>query len=157
DHDTFYGISALRLDGVCWNIANEVRLPQLPGVKVDMGSHFFWSQGACILHIEKHRSSVTWPEAFNPGHDKLRFPEREAVVVCKLAVTRKRWPRRHMARDDFRADFTSAKPGLLVCRQRKRRTVFDVTHHAVLIEDTHDLAIEQYRGRECFVRKQSRN
>ena len=56
-----------------------------------------------------------------------------------------------MAGDDARPDLPALKPRLLIRLERKRRTIFNVTHHAVLVENAHDLTVEQNGRGEGFV------
>ena len=79
--------------------------------------------------------------------------KRQAVVVGELTVARNRRPWRHMARDDAGADLPSAKPGLFVCFEWKRRTLFKVTHHTVPVQYLNDLAVEENGCGQRFVGK----
>jgi hypothetical protein len=56
---------------------------------------------------------------------------------------------------DRGADRLSFQPCLLVGGQRKRKPAVYVTRHAPIVEDAHDLAIEQHRRRDRPVRHRS--
>ena len=106
-----------------------------------------------IGDVGEHRAGVPRPEAFDPRHHELRLAQRQAVVVDELAVAGNRRPWRHVAGDAPPRGSSGPQPGLLVGRERKRRPVLDVAHHAVLVQDPHDLAVEQHRRRQRFVRE----
>jgi hypothetical protein len=93
------------------------------------------------------------PAAFGPGDDELHFSIGQPVVVGKLAVPRKRGPRRHVPAQ--RLLFDGAGPGtcLQVAGQRKRGSFVEVTRHAPLVQDPHDLAVEQHGRADALMRQ----
>jgi hypothetical protein len=56
-----------------------------------------------------------------------------------------------VTRDDAGANLSSLKPGLLVGLQWKGWTVLEMAHHAVLVQNADDFAVEENGGREGFM------
>src|SRR5262245_50291707 len=108
---------------------------------------------ASICNVGEHCTGIARTQTLDPRDHKLRFAQCQAVVVRKLAVTGNCCPWRHVTRNDIGPDFSSLQPGLFVRLHWKRRTLFNVTHHAMFVEDPHDLAIEKHCCCECFMRE----
>src|SRR5262245_15712681 len=111
---------------------------------------FSWfSRG--VDYVREDRPRIPRPKSFDPGHHELRFAKRETVIVRKLSIAWNPGPGRHVSGDDFAANLPALKPCLFVGLERNRRTVLVMAHHAMLVDDANDLAVEKDGRGEGFV------
>src|SRR5262249_28900895 len=106
-----------------------------------------------VSYVREYGSRISRSQAFDPGNHELRFAQCQTVLVDELSITGDRSPGRHMASDNVRTQFASSEPGLLVSFERKRWAVLRVAHHAVLVENADDLAVEEHRRGQSLMGK----
>src|SRR5438105_9297570 len=116
--------------------------------KIRLCPYFFAALRVRVHSVREHRTTVPGPLALNPRDDKLRFAQRQTIVIDEMAVTRKCRPGRHVASNRLGADLPRPNPCLFPGLERKRRAILDVTHYAVFVQDPYNLTVEQNRGRE---------